>query len=108
MTFTVARPAGVERGGIPLARNKRLHILELTVSSYTAAGETITAAALGLKRIDVVVPVIIGGVAAARTAYWDRANSKLIIAETGAAVNGVFSDLEAAATATVLLLVLGR
>lgn len=57
---------------------------KVTISSYTSAGEVITASEFGLTRIDYVIP----GVTSKYQAVWDGAKIRLYIA-SGTSANEV-------------------
>jgi hypothetical protein len=80
MTRAITRPAGVERGGIPLARNKRMLMVNVDISSYTTGGEAFAPADVGMKRFDSMHITASEPVTAANRdsiLSWDKANVKL-------------------------------
>lgn len=83
----------------------RARIIEMDVTSYAAGGESITAAELGMSRIDKIDGENVGVGAGPRDAYLvrDLVNSKMMVfvASTGL-------EKAAAATATFRLIVLGK
>ncbi len=77
-----------ERGGIPLARNRRLKAVRVNITSYPTGGESLTPALVGMRRIDSVQVTVSEIAPADQVVHWDRANAKLyaIVASTGAQV----------------------
>ncbi len=94
MAMTVTRVWA--RGGTPVGHDLRAFLVELDISSYTNPnGETLTAAMLGLKRIDEILFTNVEPTTAANRdsrLEWNKASSKVfaIVVSTGAQVaNGV-------------------
>jgi hypothetical protein len=83
MTVAIARVTGADH----IAGNKRVKVRTLTFSStYATGGESVTAANVGLKKIDEVIPhgmAMSTDLATGNMVGYDYANSKFVFFESG-------------------------
>mgnify|MGYP006147094089 CR=1 FL=1 len=93
MALTIARVAGADY----TEANKRVRVRDVTFdSSYPTDGESLTAADVGLRKIEQAIPHGVAVNTAATSAvavHYDRTNSKLLAFETGDTVSTVLDEV---------------